>query len=83
MQETTSLFSGLVSMMMPNNSWVAKWNGISDLKPGIYAVKILEEDNYDDDIQETKNTRSKRNRKRRQGDDYYPSDANYSDFELS
>jgi hypothetical protein len=29
---------------MPNSSWVAKWNGLEDKLPGIYAINILEDD---------------------------------------
>lgn len=34
---------------MPNASWVAKWNGLDGMKPGIYAIGILEDGGYDDD----------------------------------
>ena len=29
---------------MPSSSWVAKWNNLEGMKPGIYAVNILEDD---------------------------------------
>ena len=31
---------------MPSSSWVAKWNNLEGMKPGIYAITILE-DTYD------------------------------------
>ena len=41
--EQTSSFSGLVSVFMPSNSWVAKWNNFQGKLPCIYAVNILDE----------------------------------------
>ena len=38
-------FSGLVSIMMPNCSWVAKWNGLEGGVPGVYALYVIEESN--------------------------------------
>jgi hypothetical protein len=29
---------------MPSNSWVAKWNNLEGMLPGIYAIKILGND---------------------------------------
>ena len=47
--EYTPHFSGLVSIMMPNSSWVAKWNGIMGI-PGVYALQVLEDSyQYDGD----------------------------------
>jgi len=28
---------------MPNSSWVAKWNNLEGMQPGIYAINILED----------------------------------------
>ncbi|KDN52622.1 putative SPT4-transcription elongation protein [Tilletiaria anomala UBC 951] len=36
---TTSNFDGLVSMIHPDQSWVAKWQHIEKRVPGLYAVK--------------------------------------------
>ncbi|GJD06242.1 Transcription elongation factor SPT4 [Galdieria sulphuraria] len=37
---TTSLFSGLVSVTRPLDSWVAKWQRVSRLVPGCYAIAV-------------------------------------------
>ena len=33
-------FSGMISMMMPAESWVAKWNNVTGKMPGIYAMHV-------------------------------------------
>ena len=43
LDQLTPYFSGLVSLMLPNSSWVAKWNDLEGKKPGIYALKIIED----------------------------------------
>ncbi|XP_019618274.1 PREDICTED: transcription elongation factor SPT4-like [Branchiostoma belcheri] len=35
---TSSNFDGVVSMMSPDDSWVAKWQRINRFKPGCYAI---------------------------------------------
>ncbi|KAJ1634720.1 Spt4/RpoE2 zinc finger-domain-containing protein [Pavlovales sp. CCMP2436] len=40
MQCTTPHFDGLVAMMDPSKSWVGRWQGISKLHPGVYALKV-------------------------------------------
>ena len=37
---TSSNFDGVVSMMNPDESWVAKWQRIDKLRPGCYAVSV-------------------------------------------
>ena len=37
-------FTGMISMMMPQESWVGKWNNISGKMPGIYAMHVKEND---------------------------------------
>eukprot|EP00871_Galdieria_phlegrea_P002553 jgi/Galph1/3299/GphlegSOOS_G1978.1 len=37
---TTSLFSGLISVTKPLDSWVAKWQRVSRLVPGCYAIAV-------------------------------------------
>lgn len=37
---TSSNFDGLVAMMQPEDSWVAKWQRISRQAKGIYAVSV-------------------------------------------
>jgi len=61
---------------MPNNSWVAKWNNLEGMKPGIYAINILAEMQYDVEDnyhQQTKNNRRKQRTVNDQmwEDDYY------------
>ncbi|GBG30937.1 Transcription elongation factor SPT4 [Hondaea fermentalgiana] len=40
---TTKNFEGLVAMMQPKDSWVAKWQRIDRFVPGTYAIKVNEE----------------------------------------
>ena len=37
-------FNGMISVMMPPESWVAKWNGLHSKMPGLYAMHILDND---------------------------------------
>uniref|UniRef100_H2ZEU0 Transcription elongation factor SPT4 n=1 Tax=Ciona savignyi TaxID=51511 RepID=H2ZEU0_CIOSA len=37
---TSSSFDGLISMMAPDESWVAKWQRIKKFKPGCYAISV-------------------------------------------
>ena len=32
----------MISVMMPPESWVAKWNGLNTKMPGLYAMHILD-----------------------------------------
>ena len=34
-------------MAMPSSSWVAKWNNLEGMVPGIYAIKILDDSPYE------------------------------------
>ncbi len=36
----TSDFEGIVAIMCPSTSWVARWNKKSTCIPGIYALKV-------------------------------------------
>nr|CDI56756.1 probable SPT4-transcription elongation protein [Melanopsichium pennsylvanicum 4] len=38
---TTSNFDGMISMLRPEESWVAKWQRIEKRLPGLYAVKVV------------------------------------------
>ena len=38
--ERTQDFVGMISVMMPSQSWVAKWNEIRTCIPGVYAINI-------------------------------------------
>ena len=40
---TTPHFEGLMAVMNPDESWAARWQGVNKLKPGVYALKILED----------------------------------------
>ncbi len=37
---TSSAFDGLVSLMQPKDSWVAKWQNIQRKVPGVYAISV-------------------------------------------
>ncbi|XP_010148640.1 PREDICTED: transcription elongation factor SPT4 [Eurypyga helias] len=37
---TSSSFDGIIAMMSPEDSWVSKWQRISNFKPGVYAVSV-------------------------------------------
>eukprot|EP00310_Coccolithus_braarudii_P015862 CAMPEP_0183349390 /NCGR_PEP_ID=MMETSP0164_2-20130417/13593_1 /TAXON_ID=221442 /ORGANISM="Coccolithus pelagicus ssp braarudi, Strain PLY182g" /LENGTH=113 /DNA_ID=CAMNT_0025521099 /DNA_START=8 /DNA_END=349 /DNA_ORIENTATION=- len=37
---TSPNFEGLVAMMKPTESWVARWQGIVKLVPGCYALRV-------------------------------------------
>ncbi|XP_024518101.1 transcription elongation factor SPT4 homolog 2-like [Selaginella moellendorffii] len=39
-ESTTSLFTGVVSIMDSSQSWVAKWMRIERLLPGCYAITV-------------------------------------------
>ena len=38
--ELTHDFVGMISCMMPRESWVAKWNELTHLIPGVYAINV-------------------------------------------
>lgn len=41
-QELTSqVFEGLITLGDPQNSWVAKWQRLTQYVPGVYAVKVV------------------------------------------
>ncbi|XP_005863294.1 PREDICTED: transcription elongation factor SPT4-A-like [Myotis brandtii] len=37
---TSSSFDGIIAMMSPEDRWVSKWQGVSNFKPGVYAVLV-------------------------------------------
>lgn len=37
---TTTNFEGLIGLMQPENSWVARWQHISKGTEGMYAIKV-------------------------------------------
>lgn len=39
-QATTAKFDGMISLMNPGESWVAKWQRIRHCVPGIYAIGV-------------------------------------------
>lgn len=42
------MFTGMISVFMPSQSWVVKWNKLEGVKPGIYAIRLIGEvDNSD------------------------------------
>ena len=40
----TKEFSGMISLIMPQESWVAKWNELQNRMPGVYAVHVIDND---------------------------------------
>lgn len=42
-QCTTSYFEGIIAMVEPDGSWVAKWQHIADFYPGMYAMEMIGE----------------------------------------
>lgn len=45
---TTTMFEGCICMIEPEQSWVAKWQSMRGLKPGIYAINVLDNNNDED-----------------------------------
>lgn len=41
MELTSQVFEGLITLHDPATSWVAKWQRLSEYKPGIYATKVV------------------------------------------
>eukprot|EP01111_Echinosteliopsis_oligospora_P002167 TRINITY_DN1315_c0_g1_i1.p2 TRINITY_DN1315_c0_g1~~TRINITY_DN1315_c0_g1_i1.p2 ORF type:complete len:113 (-),score=14.60 TRINITY_DN1315_c0_g1_i1:439-777(-) len=39
-QCTTTSFEGMIAMMIPSESWVAKWQRIVKYTPGMYAIAV-------------------------------------------
>ncbi len=50
--ETTQDFVGMISTMMPRESWVAKWNKIQTCISGVYAINVTQLNEDDDAEQE-------------------------------
>ena len=40
---TTPHYHGSIAMIHPSHSWVASWQGINNLRPGMYAVEVEDE----------------------------------------
>eukprot|EP01039_Chlorochromonas_danica_P003083 gene3083-3371_t len=40
---TTAYFEGMVAMIDPEKSWVAKWQRIATYYPGMYAIDVVGE----------------------------------------
>ena len=36
---TTSNYEGTIALINPADSWVAKWQGLTNYVPGLYAVR--------------------------------------------
>jgi transcription elongation factor SPT4 len=41
LEMTSQVFEGLITLHDPSTSWVAKWQRLSEYKPGIYATKVV------------------------------------------
>ncbi|XP_056637200.1 transcription elongation factor SPT4 [Diorhabda carinulata] len=37
---TSTNFDGMISLMSPDDSWVAKWQRINRFCPGVYAISV-------------------------------------------
>ena len=37
---TSPNFDGMVAIMEPKNSWVARWQGVQNFVPGCYALRV-------------------------------------------
>jgi transcription elongation factor SPT4 len=37
---TTASFEGLMAMLQPEKSWVARWQFVQNFIPGVYAIKV-------------------------------------------
>ena len=55
--DTTDCFESVISLIIPKKSWVAEWQRMQNLIPGIYAMAISptvqvgeDLDNYDEDF---------------------------------
>ncbi|KAH8740938.1 hypothetical protein FG386_002484 [Cryptosporidium ryanae] len=52
---TTMSFKGMITILKPNQSWVARYNRLNNFTPGCYAVSVTgdlisdDEGNYNDD----------------------------------
>ena len=40
LQDTTDCFESLISLILPRKSWVAEWQQMKDMIPGVYAMAI-------------------------------------------
>lgn len=38
---TTPVFHGLLALTEPKSSWVAKWHGLDNFVPGLYALSVV------------------------------------------
>ena len=56
--ERTQDFVGMISTMMPRESWVAKWNEIRTCVPGVYAINVTML-NEDDDLEQERFSRAR------------------------
>ena len=43
LQCTSNYFEGMISLMDPGGSWVARWQRIDNCVPGMYAVEVTGE----------------------------------------
>ena len=39
-QTTSANFEGLIAVMKPQESWAARWQGITNFVPGCYALRV-------------------------------------------
>ena len=41
--ECTNKFSGMIAIMQPTDSWVARYNANHSKMPGVYAIRVVTE----------------------------------------
>ena len=64
---------------MVTKSWVAKYNKMKDRKPGVYAIRIMQEDYYDELDAEDDEGRKKKAKKRKSKSSQFKQPDKYSD----
>ena len=67
-------FEGLCGIYQPEASWTARWQGFNSLKPGLYALKILEElpGDIKAELDQSKTPYLKEDTATRQDEEYQP-----------
>ncbi len=43
LEHTTSNYTGMIAVILGVESWVTKWNGLSNRLPGCYAISLMAE----------------------------------------
>ena len=70
----------MISVMMPRESWVAKWNEIKTCMPGIYAINVTQIDPDHADDQNKMMRHGAMSMKGRLGKDEYEENSDDKNF---